>query len=200
MALQPKKRCKRCRGDRVAQVEKAIERFQTNEQIQKKTNEKKEKIKKKKKEKLAKILEGQEYTEDAISEDDNKMDDVEQDDLFSQFLISINLNQSKGKKSLVNFTSYDFKDIITGKKAARLIKMLSDLPLESPIFELTPIQTFLQAQWQYFKGSYYFIAILYFICFVLQLSYYELTFEMRKFDKYEEWEREKNGTLNWTHP
>ncbi len=105
----------------------------------KKTNEKKEKIKKKKRDKLAKILEGAEYTEDAISEDDNKKEDEEQDDFFTQFLISINLNKSKGKKSLVNFTSYDFKDIIRGKKAAKLIKFLSDLPLESPIFELTPI-------------------------------------------------------------
>lgn len=194
MALQPKKRCKRCRGDRINQVEKAIEKLQTDEQIQKKAKEKTEKIKKKKKEKLAKILEGQEYTEDAISEDDNKKDEEEHDDFFTQFLISINLNQSKGKKSLVNFTSYDFKDIITGKKAAKLIKMLSDLPLESPIFELSPIQTFLKAQWQYFKRSYYFIAILYFICFVLQLLYYEFTFEMRKYDLYEEWESAKNGT------
>ena len=58
----------------------------------KKTNEKKEKIKKKKRDKLAKILDGTEYTEDAISEDDKKKEDEEQDDFFTQFLISINFN------------------------------------------------------------------------------------------------------------
>ena len=50
-------------------------KFQTDEQIQKKSKEKKEKIKKKKRDKLAKILEGSEYTEDAISEEDNKKEE-----------------------------------------------------------------------------------------------------------------------------
>jgi hypothetical protein len=83
-----------------------------------------------------------------MSEDDNK-DDVEEvyaeDHLFKQLITSLNLNQDKGKKSLVNFTSYDFRDILTGKKANRLIKMLNDLPLDSPIFDLKPIQVFLEA-------------------------------------------------------
>lgn len=98
------------------------------------------KASKKKKKRDKKNKEEKVYTEDAISEEDNKKEEKEEhDDFLTQILISINLNDTKGKKSLVNFTSYDFKDIITGKKAAKLIKMLSDLPLESPIFELTPI-------------------------------------------------------------
>jgi hypothetical protein len=57
----------------------------------------------------------------------------------------MNLNESKGKKTIVNFTAYDFKDLLIGRKAGRLIKMLSDQPLCSPIFELEPIQAYLES-------------------------------------------------------
>ncbi len=41
--------------------------------------------------------------------------------LFKTF----DLRQPKEKKSFINFTAYDFKDLMIGKNSERLIKMLS---------------------------------------------------------------------------
>ena len=142
-----------------------------------------------------------EYTEDANSEDEKKKDKDEDqefidEDIFLAFLSQMNLNESKGKKTIVNFTAYDFKDLLIGRKAGRLIKMLSDQPLCSPIFELEPIQAYLESQWQFFKKYYYFIAALYFACFFLQLLYYEYTFEMRKYDRFSDWKEAVSDNPN----
>lgn len=52
-----------------------------------------------------------------MSEDEQNQeveDAFVEEDYFKLFLASINIQLDKGKKSLVNFTSYDFKDIMTG--------------------------------------------------------------------------------------
>jgi hypothetical protein len=52
------------------------------------------------------------------------------------------------KQASIDFYSYEFENIIKGKKGDKLTRYLANLPLTSPLFESTTIQAFMDVQWQ----------------------------------------------------
>ena len=115
-------------------------------------------------------LDQYQLNDDFYDNDDALSDEYSEKDQSKNFITG----QSNEKQASINFYSYEFESIIKGKKGNSLIKFLSEQPLDSPLFESSTMQAYMDAQWQQFKWRYFMIVFLYLIAFLIMFPYFEL--------------------------